>query len=55
MNDRTGMAIFYVLLLVLPVSALLARRMPIGRTLTMALAWAAIFAIVIGIVMLIRG
>jgi aspartyl protease family protein len=55
MNDRTGTAIFYVLLLVLPVSALLARRLPIGRTLTMALAWAAIFAVVIGVVMLIRG
>jgi aspartyl protease family protein len=55
MNDKTGMAVFYVLLLVLPVSALLARRMPIGRTLTMALAWAAIFAVVLGVVMLVRG
>ncbi len=54
MSTQTGMAIFYVLLLVLPISALLARRMPIGRTLTMALAWAAIFAVVVGVVMLIR-
>ena len=29
--------------LVLPVTALLARRLPIGRTIRMALAWAAIF------------
>jgi aspartyl protease family protein len=55
MNDQAGMAVFYILLLVLPVSALLARRMPIGRTLMMALAWVAIFAVVLGVVMLIRG
>ncbi len=54
MSGQTGMTIFYVLLLVLPISALLARRMSIGRTLTMALAWAAIFAVVLGIVILIR-
>lgn len=30
-------------LLVLPIAALLARRLPIGRTIRMALAWAAIF------------
>ena len=54
MSNQAGMTIFYILLLVLPISALLVRRMPIGRTLTMALAWAAIFAVVLGVVMLIR-
>lgn len=54
MSDQTGMTVFYILLLVLPISALLARRMPVGRTLTIALAWAAIFAIVLGMIMLIR-
>lgn len=54
MNDRAGWVVFTVLLLVLPVSALIARRLPLGRTLVMALAWAAIFAVVIGVIMLIR-
>jgi len=55
MNDRTGGIIFTLLLLVLPISALMARRIPMNRVLTMALAWAAIFAVVIGIIMLVRG
>ena len=44
MSDTTGNVIFYVLLLVLPLSALLARRMPLGRVAVMALAWIGIFA-----------
>ena len=55
MNDRSSMIIYTILLLVLPISALVARRLPVGRVLTMALAWAAVFAVVIGIIMLIRG
>jgi len=31
MSDQAGNAIFYALLLILPLSALLARRMPLGR------------------------
>ena len=44
MSDTTGNVIFYVLLLVLPLSALFARRMPLGRVAIMALAWIGIFA-----------
>ncbi|WP_066806104.1 retropepsin-like aspartic protease family protein [Sphingomonas asaccharolytica] len=44
MSDTTGNVIFYVLLLVLPLSALFARRMPLGRVAVMALAWIGIFA-----------
>lgn len=44
MSDTTGNVIFYALLLVLPLSALFARRMPLGRVAVMALAWIGIFA-----------
>jgi aspartyl protease family protein len=44
MSDTTGNVIFYVLLLVLPLSALFARRLPLGRVAVMALAWMGIFA-----------
>lgn len=38
-------AVMYALLLILPVSALVARRLPVGSTVRMALIWAAIFAL----------
>jgi len=44
MSDTTGNVIFYVLLLVLPLSALFARRLPLGRVAVMTLAWIGIFA-----------
>lgn len=44
-GDRGADLIFYVLALMLPLSALLVRRIPIGQTLKLALAWAAIFAV----------
>lgn len=44
MSDTTGNVIFYVLLLVLPLSALFARRLPLGRVAVLALAWIGIFA-----------
>jgi aspartyl protease family protein len=44
MSDQTGNAIFYALLLILPLSALFARRLPLGRVAVMALAWIGIFA-----------
>ena len=53
MSDTTGNVIFYVLLLVLPLSALFARRLPLGRVAVMGLAWIGIFAtglLVVGIV-----
>ena len=45
MSDQTGNALIYALLLILPLSALLARRVPIGKSLRMALAWIAIFIV----------
>ena len=44
MSDQAGNAIFYALLVILPLSALFARRMPLGRVAVMALAWIGIFA-----------
>lgn len=43
MSDQAGSALIYALLLILPLSALFARRVSLGSTLKMALAWAAIF------------
>lgn len=45
MNDQGASALFYVLILLLPLSALLARRQPLGRTAVMAAAWVGIFAV----------
>ncbi len=46
MNDDTGFyAAMMALMLILPLSALVARRLPIGSTLKMAAAWGAIFAV----------
>lgn len=43
----TADAVFYALLLLLPLSALIARRVPIGTMARHVLAWIAIFAVVI--------
>ena len=44
-GDTAFSAAMMALMLILPLSALLARRLPIGATLKMAAAWAAIFAV----------
>lgn len=44
MNNSAD-AIYYLLLLVLPASALIARQVPLGQMARMALAWAGIFAV----------
>jgi aspartyl protease family protein len=44
-GDSTANALFYALCLILPLSALLARRLPIKQVAKMALAWIAIFAV----------
>ena len=54
MSNQTGNAIFYALLLILPLSALFARRMPLGRVAVMALAWIGIFATGLMIVALVN-
>lgn len=40
-------AVFYLLILLLPLSALIARRLPIGQVAKMAAAWVAIFALLL--------
>ncbi len=45
MNDQVGQALIYAVLLILPLSALAARRLPMATTLKYALAWAAIFGV----------
>lgn len=47
--------VFFALVLILPVSALAARRLPLGETLKMALAWVAIFAVAFALVVLWQG
>ena len=54
MSDQSGNTIFYMLLLVLPLSALFARRLPLGRVAVMALAWIGIFATGLLIVALVN-
>ena len=44
-GDRTAYALYLVLFLVLVASSLASRRLPIGKTLKMAAAWVAIFAL----------
>ncbi len=44
-GDTTASTLFYALLLILPLSALLARRLPMKQVAKMALAWVAIFAV----------
>jgi aspartyl protease family protein len=50
MNDRGFDVAYLALILILPLSALIARRLPLGSTVKMALAWAAIFGVLIIIV-----
>jgi aspartyl protease family protein len=49
MNDGPGFA-YLLLMLILPLSALAARRLPLGSVLKMILAWVAIFAVLILVV-----
>lgn len=45
MSDQGASVLLYALMLLLPLSALLARRPPLGQTIRFALAWIAIFGI----------
>ncbi len=44
-GDQTAYALYLVLFLVLVASSLASRRLPIGKTIRMALAWVAIFGL----------
>lgn len=45
MSDTAVSALVMALLLILPISALIARRMPTGTVVRYGLAWLAVFAI----------
>jgi aspartyl protease family protein len=51
-NDQSSDVIYYLLILLLPLSALMARRLPIKDVFKMALAWVAIFGVAFLLVML---
>jgi hypothetical protein len=51
-SERVGAALVLLLLLVLPLAALLARRLPTGTVLRYAAIWVAGFAILFGFVAL---
>lgn len=55
MTDNSMDVIYYALMLILPVSALAARRLPLGETIKMALAWVAIFGVLFVLVVLWQG
>ena len=52
MNDRYADFLFYSLWLILPISALAARRIPMKDSFKMALAWVAIFGLLFALVVL---
>jgi aspartyl protease family protein len=47
--------VFYVLAAVFVASSLIGRRLPVGRTVKMALAWIAIFIVAIAIAVFLRA
>jgi uncharacterized membrane protein YhaH (DUF805 family) len=51
-NDQSSDVIYYLLILLLPLSALMARRLPIKDVFKMALAWVAIFGVAFLLIML---
>ncbi len=56
MNGDQGPGALYLLLwLALVVSALVARRLPVGKVIKMALAWVAIFASVFVLFLVLRS
>ncbi|GHH07435.1 MULTISPECIES: hypothetical protein [Sphingomonas] len=55
MSDGAMTIVLYVLVLILPLSALAARRLPMGDAIKMALAWVAIFGVLLIVVTLWQG
>jgi aspartyl protease family protein len=45
MTERAGDAVYYVMVIVLVLSSVVAMRLPLGKALKMALAWVAIFGV----------
>ena len=52
MNDGQLEGVLLAVMLILPISALVARRLPLGEAVKMALAWVAIFGFLFVIVAL---
>jgi len=55
MSDQAPSALYYALWLVLVVSALVSRRLPVGKLIRIALAWVAIFATVFVLFLVLRS
>jgi aspartyl protease family protein len=54
-GEQAPSAIYLALWLMLVVSALVSRRLPVGKMIRMALAWVAIFATVFALILVLRS
>lgn len=55
MSGHAGQLLVYALLLVLPLSALLARKLPLATAARYAAAWVAIFGLGYALIALLKG
>jgi hypothetical protein len=55
MTDNAPYIVFYVLAAVFVVSSLIGRRLPVGQSVKMALAWIAIFIVAIAVAVFLRA
>ncbi len=55
MTENAPYVVFYVLAAVFVASSLIGRRLPIGRTVKMVLAWVAIFIVAIAAAVFLRA
>jgi aspartyl protease family protein len=54
-SDNAPYVVFYVLAAVFVASSLIGRRLPVGQTVKMALAWIAIFIVAIAFAVLLKA
>jgi aspartyl protease family protein len=54
-SDNAPYIVFYVLAAVFVASSLIGRRLPVGQTVKLALAWVAIFVAAIAIAVFLRA
>ncbi len=55
MSDKAPYITFYILAALFVASSLVARRLPIGQAVKMALAWLAIFVVAVAIAVALRA
>lgn len=55
MNDNAPYVVFYVLAAVFVASSLIGRRLPVGQSVKMVLAWVAIFIVAIAVAVFLRA